>query len=613
MEADTNKFASVVVRLSRQYYWRELPIYQLTVIESPRPMRGGAFSINDEAQLEAFRLLVRDAFEFEASFYREVFETPEEAVAYQDTVLRNLHRLGLNFFKLLPQAFQEDLIAILQTLPLSSGGIRLVLEADVNDEATALLDLPWELALAHRNLAYFARTGKIFVVRCLLNTTPPAHVPSSIPPRILHMRTIGQDDPEPEEMHDLMEAEATAMQGVFLGSSYHAIDTFDNYSQMQALLQTVPFTMLHFTGHGNYPDVAYATDDLSFLLMIDQTGAFQPITGERLSVDIREAALGVVVLNACHSAATTPGNAALTLAASGVPFVVAMQGKLHLTAARAFSKAFYTTLAKPDISVEAALVAGRTAIAKAVPYGMDWCLPTLYMAGGLVPYPRAYQWALGLWNAAGPLSRFWVVPFHVAGGTALTGLSVLLALSGIPIKMPPATVLAGYMGAIGVLPFGIALYTYLVYFRTRVATVPGLPHVSVITTLVVSALIGFGMAWFQGWSLVLLVIASGLWQELTPLAQVLVLIPVVVWAVVLSFSQSVGHATALLDNARVEPPKADYVFVLVAIFAMALMVYGPLVVLHWLPVLATPPFSTVVVAGLWWLLAYALWQNQQRR
>jgi hypothetical protein len=77
----------------------------------------------------------------------------------------------------------------------------------------------------------------------------------------------------------------------------------------------------------------------------------------------------------------------------------------------------------------------------------------------------------------------------------------------------------------------------------------------------------------------------------------------------LAYSQARGHGAALADNARVQLPRADPFFVVVAAFAMALMLYGPLVLLLWyLPQWGIPlaPIGFYGMGLFWAVMAVAL-------
>ena len=135
--------------------------------------------------------------------------------------------------------------------------------------------------------------------------------------------------------------------------------------------------IFHFIGHGYFD----ATSGEGSVLLAGETGSPELLDASRLGrLLAAHAALRLVVLSACHSAATTVrdlyAGAAGTLVRRGVPAVIAMQFAVAAGAAREWSRTFYEALAD-GMALEGALTEAR--IAASMDPGLDWAAPVAYL------------------------------------------------------------------------------------------------------------------------------------------------------------------------------------------------------------------------------------------
>ena len=150
---------------------------------------------------------------------------------------------------------------------------------------------------------------------------------------------------------------------------------------------------MHFIGHGTFD----AEKKCGALLFEKEHGVADSVTADMLSQVLRGRHLGLVVLNACEGARTSPDNffagVAQSLVKSQIPAVVAMQFAISDTAAISFASRFYGALAR-WACVDRAVLEARRAMRH---YVWEWGTPVLYLrAGGRIFGPH---W-LDFWPAA---------------------------------------------------------------------------------------------------------------------------------------------------------------------------------------------------------------------
>ena len=128
--------------------------------------------------------------------------------------------------------------------------------------------------------------------------------------------------------------------------------------------------------------------DQGNLVFATKEGRARTIAGSDLSQIVQGSpALGLALLNACHSAAVPKASGADPLAGvagalvrGGLPAVIGMQFAISDRAALLFSKILYERLAVGD-PIEAAVSDARLAIYLADPSASDWVAPVLFLRG----------------------------------------------------------------------------------------------------------------------------------------------------------------------------------------------------------------------------------------
>jgi tetratricopeptide (TPR) repeat protein len=249
--------------------------------------------------------------------------------------------------------------------------IRLLLS-----DCPELADLPWEFLYDKDDDWFVALSGATPVVRYLQLPTQPRPLSVTLPLRILAIRSEPTDYP----LLNLEAEWAQVMGALSEFTDSGAITVTDlaapTLSELRRVLLREQFHVLHYMGHGGF-----SAEDGGVLLFIDQAGRGVPVTGEQLSVILRDhTSLRLAVINACETGRTDPadpfGGIADTLVRRGIPAVIAMQFEISDTAAIEFAPALYGALAAGH-SVDAAVTEARRAI-YAVSL-LEWATPVLHL------------------------------------------------------------------------------------------------------------------------------------------------------------------------------------------------------------------------------------------
>jgi hypothetical protein len=257
-----------------------------------------------------------------------------------------------------------------------SSGLRLSLNVE---NAGALRHLPWEY-LRDPNRDFLALSRLTPVVRYMpqLDVRPP--VPLTYPIRVLVMISAPADFPALDvegEWRMLNDATAELQRrGLMI------LERLDSATliALQRRLRGGVYHVFHYIGHSDY-DAANGQGLLVFENERDESKG-QVISGASLARELaEETTLRLVVLNSCHSA-RRPDSDALqgigsSLAARGIPAVVAMQFAITDGAAQAFAEEFYRVLAEMS-PIDTALSEARRAIDNRV-QSIEWATPVLFM------------------------------------------------------------------------------------------------------------------------------------------------------------------------------------------------------------------------------------------
>jgi Flp pilus assembly protein TadD len=239
-----------------------------------------------------------------------------------------------------------------------------------------LADLPWEFLYDKDDDWFVALSGATPVVRYLQLPNQPRPLSVTLPLRVLAIRSEPTDYPS-------LDLEAEWSQVVTALSEFTdsgAITVTDlaapTLSELRRALLRERFHVLHYMGHGGF-----TAEDGGVLLFADRAGRGVPVTGEQLSVMLRDhTSLRLAVLNACEAGRTDPtdpfGGIADTLVRRGIPAVIAMQFEISDTAAVEFAPALYGALAAGR-PVDAAVAEARKAIYAVS--ALEWATPVLHL------------------------------------------------------------------------------------------------------------------------------------------------------------------------------------------------------------------------------------------
>ena len=154
--------------------------------------------------------------------------------------------------------------------------------------------------------------------------------------------------------------------------------------QMRNAVASQRHRVVHFMGHGGQ------LEDGAVLCFEKDNGELDPVTAQKFALRVRKTAF-LVTLNACVSATagSTPfSNLAATLIRQQIPYALGMRLSVDDDDARAFSRTFYSDLAR-GVPVEEALLQARATLANS---SLPWAVgvPVLYTslatpAAGFIP------------------------------------------------------------------------------------------------------------------------------------------------------------------------------------------------------------------------------------
>ena len=214
------------------------------------------------------------------------------------------------------------------------------------------------------------------MVRYLQLPNQPRPLSVTLPLRVLAIRSEPADYPRLDLEAEWSQVMAALSEFIDEGAITVTDLAAPTLSELRRVLLRERFHVLHYMGHGGF-----TAEDGGMLLFTDRAGRGMPVTGEQLSVMLRDhTSLRLAVLNACEAGRTDPadpfGGIADTLVRRGIPAVIAMQFEISDTAAIEFAPALYGALAvgRP---VDAAVAEARKAI-YAVSL-LEWATPVLHL------------------------------------------------------------------------------------------------------------------------------------------------------------------------------------------------------------------------------------------
>jgi hypothetical protein len=289
----------------------------------------------------------------------------------------DLVEIGRTLFAALFTGEVGELYSAAWSAALEAGhGLRIRLHLRPrNPELAWLTKIPWEILFDERAGGFPCLNPRNPLVRHLDLPRPVERAPFQLPLRVLVVAAnpAGLSALDLKGEQEAMEASRQVRVKVLAGPGPE---------DLRRELQHGKYQIVHFMGHG-LSDSAQGS-----LVFSTPEGQPRLVTGSALSQLVQGApALGLTLLNACHSAAVPKGSGADPLAGvagalvrGGLPAVVGMQLAIPDRAALTFSKALYARLAEGE-PIEAAVSEARLALYLADSSASDWVAPVLFLRG----------------------------------------------------------------------------------------------------------------------------------------------------------------------------------------------------------------------------------------
>lgn len=277
-----------------------------------------------------------------------------------DTTTDNYQMIGEQLFhSIFSQDVGKCLALSWQKTQLAGTGLRLRLRID--NEASELATLPWELLYSPDWQRFLVLSHKTPLVRYILQTRddPPLLVKG--PLRILVVMSAPKDfanlqgNRESKLLSNAL-SEFVAQGSVSIEQLHSA-----TLEAVQDRLRKGDVHILHFIGHGYFDEA----NDEGGLYLEDESGHSCPVGATDLATVLCDATLRLVFLNACEGAVGGQTNffagVAQKLVQQQIPAVIAMQYRITDSAALRLSHTFYKALAD-GYPVDAALTEARKAV-----------------------------------------------------------------------------------------------------------------------------------------------------------------------------------------------------------------------------------------------------------
>lgn len=255
------------------------------------------------------------------------------------------------------------------------GGLRIRLRLSAAPE---LADLPWEALYDPHRERFLALSNETPIVRYL--DLPEAIEPlkTSPPLRILPVMAGPRDLPRLD-----LAGEMAALRGALADLVAAGLVEIEprpptTLADLREALRRRPYHIIHFLGHGNVdPDTGEG-----FLVMEERDGSARAVAGPAFAALLGDhRSLRLVVLNACHGAASAGPNPFTSVAGrlvqQTIPAVVAMRTAISDAAAATFAHEFYAALAD-GYAVDAAVTEARKALFTEGQMD-EWATPVLFL------------------------------------------------------------------------------------------------------------------------------------------------------------------------------------------------------------------------------------------
>ena len=337
--------------------------YRARVLDSPGGQASSEFSLPfSDLELENFLLRIGHA--------RRRMRRLESSETHTAKLFG-----GQLFETVFSGAIRSTLSASLSEVRRRNAGLRLRLRLT---DAPELCNIPWEFLYDGALNRFLCLSKETPVVRFL--ELPDASRPLAVKPplRALVMIASPTDYPPLD-----VEREWTQLSSALADVQQAGLITVDRLEvasllRLQRRLKDREYHIFHFIGHAGFDDAAQD----GALVLEDENRRGRVVSGQDLGMLLADhRSLRLIVLNACEGARAGRvdpfAGAAQSLLQQGIPAVIAMQFEISDSAAIAFSREFYDTLAR-RYPVDAALAEARRAVF-AGENELEWGTPVLYM------------------------------------------------------------------------------------------------------------------------------------------------------------------------------------------------------------------------------------------
>ncbi len=473
---------------------------------------------------------------------------------------QDMTELGQGLWDILPYSISQNLPHLLQAAEVEDRGVQLIIEAHVEDYATHLLGLPWELLFLPESGRFPASGPNLQIIRRVLGLPRQANPPLPSRFSLLHHIALQGEHPETRQA---IAAETRILPALLGTQRYTRVTSPGSVHALTTTLATQAFDVFHFLGHG---DLCFFTDSQTssqdenpgqgFLWLFDGHGEKQYLTAEHLKILFAaNHSVKLVVLPACQSASRSAHSIALNLVQAGFPNVIAMQGDLPQRALPHFTQALYQALDEHQ-DIPRAVATARHQIASLVPDTADWCMPVLYTNEGLAETTTIQRWADQLidkvTNSHYLQHLFWkLTAVHLL-------VAMALGLSGVQQPLPDWEIL-GY--AIAWTGLCTPIIILIMQWRSRQQLLKASPNhskLSLFCWLYATSIIGQGLLMLITICVVALLAGLGFWQDITPLAQLLILQPIAGLSLFLAYAQARANTIYFINNERMPSKNRDH-------------------------------------------------------
>lgn len=276
---------------------------------------------------------------------------------------KNLEDIGAKLFSSVISKELEQIYQVLLRGAREGNGIlsiSLALDA-------ASSTLPWELLYDRQNpVGFIALDYSQSILRRLdsdFPTSPIKSYPASLPIRILHIVAPARDY-ETFSPTNLPKALSLLLnRKLILVDELNGNDTHEalHEASQKAIEENHPYHILHFEGHGEI------SNGIGHVIFCDQHGRGIPVKSDELASTLSGFSdIRLAVFNCCMSGGTSArfayGSVAQALAASGIPFVIGMNGHILDESANLFMRFLLENLIRTQHSIFVGIPRARRAM-----------------------------------------------------------------------------------------------------------------------------------------------------------------------------------------------------------------------------------------------------------